>query len=228
MAIDEQRGRRAVDETSIDTTVKKHQPFAEYEVARLRRVNRDKSPAELLDHVTKHYLRNARSIGKAAGRAAAAQGAPVRSTADSDEFKQVSALHVLKVAEIHGLDPEDFERRSQLVEAVLNADMFSRAATSEPVRRTVKYLAKTAVDRIPMTAIKAANGILGHHRYLTKRGKLGVVILDELLFDALRLGVGAGGYHLSGGYVIWVANRILDPLPATWEDLQADDGDPSS
>lgn len=36
---------------------------------------------------------------------------------------------------------------------------------SGPVIRTVKYLVKTAVDRIPITAIKGASDFLGNHPY---------------------------------------------------------------
>lgn len=203
-------------------TVKAQQQFAVREVARLRRVNSEKSPEELLAHVNKHYLSDAKRIGVKAGRVAIAQRKPVQSAADSSAFKQRSALYVLTVAEIHNLHPEDSETRNDLVEIVFAADWFSHAVTSEPVMgRPVNYWTQKIVDGIPEAVLKVSDRALGD-RYAIRQA---VATYGP---DALRIGIGRLGHWCSGQLVIQHADRILDPLPETWDGQQTNEGGSSS
>lgn len=196
----------------------RHQPLAVGDVARLRRVNPDMSPAELSSYRNRSYLREVRRIGAAAGLAGTGQMPP----GDPGAFQRASALYVLTVAEIHRLHPEDFERRTQLLEFVLTGNVLSLATTSEPVMsRTVPHLSKKILDSIPMSAITVASRPLGHQS-VTKRGtKRGVIILDQILPHVIGGGIGAGGYHLSGFFVIMTAKKILAPPPESWDDPQS-------
>lgn len=221
MAIDKQRGRRAVDKASIDATVKTQQQFAVSEVARLRRVNSEKSPVELLVHVNKHYLRDAKRIGVKAERVAIAQRRPIQSAA-SNAFKQRSAHYVLTVAEIHNLHPEDFETRNDLVEIVFAANWVSYAVTSEPVMgRPVNHWTQRIVDGIPEAVLKVSDHALGDRYAISQAvAKYGP--------DALRIGIGSLGHWCSGKLVIQHANRILGAPPETWEGRQTNEGGSSS
>lgn len=217
MAIDEQRGRRAVDKATIDTMVRTQQQFAVREVARLRRAHPKMSPEELLAHVNKHYLRDARRIGAKAGQVAIAQRRPVQTAADSSAFKQRSALYVLTVAEFHNLHPEDSETRNDLVEIVFAANWVSHAVTSEPVMgRPVNYWAQKAAGGIPETVLKLSDIALGD-RYAIRQA---VATYGP---DALRIGIGTLGYWSSGQLVVRRTDRILEPLPETWQERQTNE-----
>lgn len=222
---DEQFEPQSVTKASIDKVLESQQPLAVAEVARLRRVNPDKSPAELAPYLNRSYLRNVRRIGAAAGFAAIDQ----KVSGNPRAFRQASALHMLTVAEIHRLHPEDFERRTQLLEFVLAGNLLSRATTSKPVmNRTVPHLTKKILDSIPMSAINQVNGVLGR-QFVTKRGTAqGEFVLVEQLPHVIGGGVGATGYHLSGCLVIMTAKKILDPPPASWDDLHFVDSRSSS
>ena len=219
MAIDEQRGRRSVDRTTIDMTVRIQQQFAVSEVARLRRAHSKMSPGELLEHVNKHYLKDARRIGTKAGQVAIAQRRPVQSAADSNAFKQRSALYALTVAEIHNLHPEDSETRNDLVEIVFAANWISHAVTSESVMGSpVNYWTKKIVGGIPETVFKVSDIALGD-RYAIRQA---VATYGP---DALRIGIGTLGYWSSGQLVVRRADRILEPLSEKWEERQTNEGD---
>lgn len=215
MAKDEQYIPQAVTKARVEKMLAIQQPLAVEEVARLRRVNPNKSPAELSSYRDRSYLREVRRIGAAAGLAGTGQRAP----GNPHEFQQASALYVLTVAELHHLHPEDFERRTQLLEFVLTGNVLSRATTSEPVMRsTVPHLSKIILDSIPMSAISRANRPLGP-RFTTKRGTVqGKIVLEQIIPHVVGVGLGAGGYHLSGCFVIMTAKKILEPAAASWDD----------
>ena len=218
MPYNEQRGRRSVDRATIDLTVRSQQQFAVSEVARLRRVHSKMSPEELLAHVNKHYLKDARRIGTKAGQVAIAQRRPVQTAADSSAFKQRSALYVLTIAEIHNLHPEDSETRNDLVEIVFAADWISHAVTSESVMgNPVNYWTKNVVGRIPETALKVSDVALGD-RFAIRQA---VATYGP---DALRIGIGTLGYWSSGQLVVRHADKILEPLPEKWEERQTNEG----
>lgn len=225
MKRDEQFDPQAVTKARVEKMLASQQPLAVEEVARLRRVNPDMSPAELSSYRNRSYLGEVRRIGAAAGLAGTGQMAP----GDPRAFQQTSALYVLTVAEIHRLHPEDFERRTQLLEFVVTGNVLSRATTSEPVMsRTVPHLTKKIIDSIPMSAINRANRPLGPG-FTTKRGTVqGKIVLEQILPHVIGGVMGAGGHQLSGCFVIMTAKKILDPPPASWDNPQSSDTGSSS
>jgi hypothetical protein len=222
---DEQFDPQAVTKARVEKMLASQQPLAVEEVARLRRVNSDMSPAELSSYLNRSYLSEVRRIGAVAGLAGTGQMAP----GDPRAFQQTSALYMLTVAEIHRLHPEDFERRTQLLEFVLAGNVLSRATTSEPVMsRTVPHLTKKIINSIPMSAINGVNDVIGHP-FVTKWGKVrGEFVLGQQLPIVIGGGIGAFGYHLAGCFVIMTAKKILAPPAASWDDQQSGDTGSSS
>lgn len=131
-------------------------------------------------------------------------------------FLEASVLYTLSVAEIHGLDVEDVERRAFLVTAVLLGNV-AAATTLEPlIDRTAPYWGKKAVESIPMSGINKANKILGP-RFVTKWGtKQGVLVLGKQVPFFIGVGIGAGGNHLYGRSIITAAHKFLGPPPLLW------------
>ena len=133
---------------------------------------------------------------------------------------EASVLHTLSVAEIHGVDVEDVERRRFLVTSVLVGNAAATAVLEPLIGRTAPYWGKQIVQSIPMSAIKAANKVLGPW-FVTKYGvKQGVLVLGKQIPLFIGVGIGAGGNHLFGWFVIKAEKKIPGPPPESWDDLQ--------
>jgi len=134
-------------------------PLAIANVDRLRRVHPDKSPAELISYINEVYLGAVTITGAAAGATAIVPNLAVQLPAAFGElmtFLQASVLYTLSVAEIHGLDLEDAERRRFLVISVLAGNAAATAVLEPLIGRTAPYRGRKVVESIPMSAIKQA------------------------------------------------------------------------
>lgn len=198
-------------------------PLAVDNVARLRRVHPDKSPAELISYLNKIYLATITATGAGAGAAAIIPNGWVQvpvAVADLVTFLEASVLYTLSAAEIHGIDVEDVERRRLLVMCVLVGDSAAKSVLEPLVGRTAPYWGKKIVQAIPMPAIDAANKVLGP-RFITKYGvKQGTLVLGKQIPLFIGVGIGAGGNHLFGWFVIKAERKILGPPPTSWGDRE--------
>jgi hypothetical protein len=188
-------------------------PVARRTFDRLRRVHYDDSPQELADRVTKYYLSTVTMSGGAMGAAGAVPGGGIPSAAfDVVAFTEASVLYALTLAEIHGIHPEDLERRRLLVQTILIGDS-AVTALNKGAGRTVPYWGKQIVNAIPMSAVLKANKVLGP-RFITKYGtKQGILVLSKQVPLGLGIGVGAGASHLVGRTIVRTARKVFGPLP---------------
>lgn len=205
-------------------------PSALAYVARLRRVHPGKSPAELSKILSGWYLTAVTGTGATAGAAAIVPNGWVQvpvAVADLATFLEASVFYTLAQAEIHGLHPEDLERRRLLVTAVLIGDSTAAAALKPILGKTVPYWGREIVKRIPMSTINAANKILGP-RFITKYGvKQGALVLGKQIPLGIGVIVGAVGNHAFGWFIIGSARKILGPAPSSWAHLDETSIDPA-
>ncbi|MEV4378500.1 hypothetical protein [Streptosporangium sp. NPDC049644] len=211
---------QAVVKAGLSKALEAQYSLAAENVARLRRVHPGKSPAELISYLNKVYLGAVTTTGAGAGAAAIVPNGwaqiPV-AFADLLTFLESSVLYTLSVAEIHGLDVEDVERRRFLVTSVLVGNTAATTALDPLIGRTAPYWGKKIVQSIPMSTINAANKILGP-RFVTKYGvKQGMLVLGKQVPLFIGVGIGAGGNHLFGRFVIKAARKILGPPPESWD-----------
>ena len=144
-------------------------PVARKNLERLRRVHPDDTPTELAKRVTRHYLSLVTTSGGAMGAAGAIPGGGLPSAAfDVVAFTEASVLYALTLAEIHGIHPEDIERRRLLVQTVLIGDS-AITALDKGAERTVPYWGKQIVNAIPMSAVYKANKVAGAAVALRRR-----------------------------------------------------------
>jgi hypothetical protein len=62
------------------------------------------------------------------------------------------------------------------------------------------------------------DGRPAHPRFVTKYGtKQGVLVLGKQIPFFIGVGIGAGGNHLFGWFVIKAAGKILGPPPELWD-----------
>lgn len=136
-----------------------------------------------------------------------------------------SVLYTLSLAEIHGIHPEDFERRKLLVLTVLLGDGAVKAL-DKAVGRTGPYWARRIVNAIPMSAINRVNKVLGH-RFVTKYGtKQGILVLGKQVPLGVGAVIGAGGNHVLGRLTIKSARAIFGEAPKSWDGGAWEDGTP--
>lgn len=195
------------------------QPLAKQNVARLRRVHPDDGPSDTVRRLDRYYLAAVTASGGAAGAAGAVPGVGVPAAlADVLAFTEASVLYTLSLAEVHGLHPEDIEKRQLLVLTVLLGDS-AVGVLDQTVKRTGTYWAKWIVDSIPMTAIHKANKLLGP-RFITKYGtKQGVLVLSKQVPLGIGAALGGGGNHVFARFTVSSARKIFGPPPAAWPEV---------
>ena len=212
----------ALVKTGLDKALDAQQPIAVDNIARLRRVHPDKSPAELISYLNKIYLSAVTMTGAGAGAAAIIPNGFVQmpvAVMDLLTFLEASVLYTLSVAEVHGVDLEDVERRRFLVTVALLGNSAASTVVEPILGRSVPYWGKKIVESIPMSAIKKANNVLGP-RFVTKYGtKQGVLVLGKQIPFFIGVGIGAGGNHVFGRLTVAAVKKILGPAAKAWDDL---------
>lgn len=213
---------KALIAAGFDKALVAQQPKAEANVARLRRVHPDMTPAELVAYINKWYLGAVTASGTGAGAAAVVPNGVAQASvavADLITYLEASVCYILCLAEIHDLDLEDLERRRLLVTSVLLGNSASSKILDKVIGRTAPYWGKKLVDAIPMEAVRQANKILGPW-FVTKWGaKTGVLVLGKQAPLMIGAAIGGVGNLLFGSFVIKAGEIILGPAPVTWPHL---------
>lgn len=193
-------------------------PVARKNFERLRRVHPHDTPERLANRVNRHFLATVTTSGGVSGGVGVIPGAGLPAAGlpaaglDVVVFTEFSVLYVLTLAEIHGLHPEDIERRRLLVQTVLIGES-AITALDKGAGRTVPYWGKQIVEKIPMKAVDAANKVLGP-RFITKYGtKQGVLVLSKQIPLGLGAGIGAGANHLVGRAIVSTTKNVFGPPP---------------
>jgi hypothetical protein len=209
--------RKEVASQALTKALTFQSPVARNNFARLRRVHPDETPRELAERVTRYYLSAVTTSGGAMGAAGAIPGGGLPSAAfDVVAFTEASVLYALTLAEIHGIHPEDIERRRLLVQTVLIGDS-AITALNKGAGRTVPYWGKQIVNAIPMSAVYRANKVLGP-RFITKYGtKQGILVLSKQIPLGIGIGVGAAANHMVGRAIVGTARKVFGPAPEFFE-----------
>lgn len=131
-------------------------------------------------------------------------------------FTEASVLYVLSCAELHGLHPDDLERRRLLVLTVLIGDS-ATGAVRKAVGRTGPHWAKRIVSGIPITTINRLNKLLGP-RFITKYGtKQGLLVLSKQVPLGIGVLLGGAGNHVIGRGVVASGRKVFGEPPEDWE-----------
>ncbi len=191
-------------------------------VARLRRLNPEASPAEIVTKLEKRYLAAVMASGAAVGSAAAFPGigtlAALSAVAgETLVFLEATAVFVLAVAEVHGIPLEERERRRALVLAVLVGDD-SKGAIADlvgPGRTNGAWLAEGA-EMLPLPLVSQLNTRL--MRYFVKRFtiKRSAMALGKMLPVGIGAAVGGGGNRMMGRKIVANAHAAFGPAPTRW------------
>jgi hypothetical protein len=204
---------------TYDKALQSQHHLAIANVARLRRVHPEKSPAELVSFLNNWYVGSVTAIGAGAGAAAVLPNGVVQipaAIADLGSFMTASAYYALSIAAIHEVDVEDFETRRLLVTAILLGNS-ANAVLEKAIPRLAKHWGKQIVAVIPRPAILAANKVLGP-RFITITGtKVGVLVLGKQVPFLVGAGIGAVGNAVFAQTIVKSAKRVLGPAPTAWD-----------
>lgn len=204
---------------ALDNALAIQRPIVLRHLDRMRRTRPNRSPAEIIHALEKHYLATVVSSGVAVGGTAAAPGvgtaaALALSVGEVGVFLEASVLFSLAIAEVHGVTIDDLERRRTLVLAVVLGN--SGSATVERVaQRTGQHWARMTINSIPIETIRAINRILGRN-FVTKFGtKEGIIVLGRVVPFGIGAVIGGGANAALGTTVTRAARRAFGPPPAS-------------
>lgn len=205
---------------AVDKAIGVQQPSVEKHIERAKQRNPSATPSEVVTSLERQYLSAVIALGGASGAAAATPAVGrgvglIVHIAQVGAFLEASALFCLAVAEVHGVQIDDLERRRTLLMGVLMGDGGSRIV-EKVAGRTGTYWAKSLVKAVPMARIDAVNKVLGP-RFITKYGtKQGVLVLGRDLPYGIGALIGVGGNAALGLMTISGARRAFGPAPQDW------------
>ncbi|WP_327141895.1 hypothetical protein [Nocardia sp. NBC_01327] len=198
-------------------------------VQRLRDTHPGESPAQIVTRIEKLYLNTVTSSGTAVGATAAIPGVGTAASlaamsAETAFFLEASAVYTLAVAAVHGVAPEDRERRRALVLAVVLGE-----TGMEIVQKSVAGSAKNwggllATGKIP--GIGALNDTLLKRfltRFLAKRSAL---MVGKIIPAGIGAAIGGFGNRALGHRLVDNARKAFGAPPATWPQPLVIDADP--
>lgn len=214
-------GAKEVASKAFTKALELQAPAARSTIKRLRAVHPDDSPDRLARRLKTYYLATVTTSGGVSGAVSLAPAAGVGlALADGMAFTEASVFYVLALAELHGLHPEDLERRRLLVQTVLIGESAVKTLDAA-ASRTGGYWAKRIVQSIPMATINKINKLLGP-RFITKYGvKQGILVLGKVVPAGVGAVLGAGGNHLVARGVVTAARKIFGPAPEDFIDPAA-------
>lgn len=192
---------------------------AEY-VARLRRAHPGETPEQIISRLEKQYLLAVTGSGGAVGAVAALPGVGTIAAlgavgAETTLFLEVSALFTLAVAAVHGVRPEDAERRRALVLAVVLGDA-GMQIVQKSVGSSAKNWGTLFANRIP--GLSGMNDSLLKRfvvRFLTKRMAL---MAGKVVPAGIGAVIGGVGNRALGKATVNNARKAFGPAPAVWRD----------
>jgi len=205
---------------AVDRGIGVQQPTVEKYIARAKQRNPSATPSEVIASLERQYLSAMIALGGASGASAAAPAVGtgvglIVNIAEVGAFVEASALFCLAVAEVHGVEIDDLERRRTLLMGVLMGNGGSRIV-EKVAGRTGTHWAKSLVKAVPMARIDAVNKVLGP-RFITKYGtKQGVLVLGRDLPFGIGAVIGAGGNAALGRMTVSGARRAFGPAPHNW------------
>ena len=203
---------------AVERALSVQQPVVVRHVQRTTRTRPDAEPRRIVRALERQYLAAVSTSGAAVGGAAAAPGvgtgaAAAISVGEIGFFLEASALLSLAVAEVHGLQIDDLERRRTLLLAVLLGDSGVKVV-EKAAARTGAHWGRKITNQVSMETILRINSVLGRH-FVTKYGtKQGIIVIGRLAPFGIGVAIGGGGNALLGRGVVTGTRRAFGPVPA--------------
>ncbi|AYF72684.1 hypothetical protein D7D52_00955 [Nocardia yunnanensis] len=212
----------------LDNGAQVQAPAVAKYVGKLRDAHPGESPAQIVTRLEKLYLNTVTGSGTAVGATAAVPGVGTVASlaamsAETAFFLEASAVFTLAVAAVHGIAPEDKERRRALVLAVVLGE-----SGMEIVQKSVGHSAKNwgglLAGKVP--GISTMNDTLLKRflmRFLAKRSAL---MVGKVIPAGIGAAIGGLGNRALGHGIIDNARQAFGAPPRTWPRPLIIDADP--
>ncbi|MFJ4652303.1 hypothetical protein ACIP5Y_13650 [Nocardia sp. NPDC088792] len=197
-------------------------------VGKLRDAHPDETPAQILTRIEKLYLNAVTGSGTAVGATAAVPGVGTITSlaamsAETAFVLEASAVFTLAVAAVHGVTPEDKERRRALVLAVVLGES-GMDIVEKSVGHSAKNWGTLLSSKIP--GISSMNDTLLKRFLVQFLAKRSAVMIGSVIPAGIGAAIGGFGNRALGHQVVDNARRAFGPPPPSWPRPLIIDADP--
>ncbi|GAB3209119.1 hypothetical protein ACFXO9_33580 [Nocardia tengchongensis] len=197
-------------------------------VAKMRASHPDETPGQIISRFETLYLNTVTASGTAVGATAAVPGvgtvaSVAAMSAETAFFLEASAVFTLAVAAVHGIAPEDKERRRALVLAVVLGE-----SGMEIVQKSVGASAKNwgglMAGKIP--GLSSMNDSLLKRFMVQFIAKRGALMVGKVIPAGIGAAIGGFGNRALGRRTVDNARKAFGAPPLTWPQPMIVDADP--
>ncbi|MCE6995982.1 hypothetical protein LZG04_14385 [Saccharothrix sp. S26] len=212
------RGQPILD--LLDKAIRLQTPLVRKNIARARHRNPDATPAEVIRALERMYVSALAGTGAAVGGAAAAPAvgtgiALALSAGEAFSSLELSTLFVLSVAEVHGVQLDEIERRHTLVMGVLLGPSGS-STIGKVAERTGRHWGRQLVGKVPAATLRQINSALGRN-FVTRYGtRQGIIVLGRVVPFGIGAVIGGGANATVAALAVRAARRAFGPAPESW------------
>ncbi|WP_410609725.1 hypothetical protein [Amycolatopsis sp. lyj-109] len=217
----------------LDKAIGLQAPLVRKNIARARQRNPEATPAEVVRTLERMYVSALAGTGAAVGATAAAPAvgtgvALALSAGETFSSLELSALFVLSVAEVHGVQLDEIERRRTLVMGILLGQSGSSTIVGKAAERTGQHWARQLVSKVPAATLNQINSVLGKN-FVTKYGtKQGIIVLGRVAPFGIGAVIGGGANATVAALAVRAARRAFGPAPQSWPEMELDSAPPDS
>lgn len=199
--------------TMPSTTIRAH-------VDSLRRRNPEASPRQIIDLLTREYTLLLQGAGGAVGAAAAVPGigtgvSLVLSSGDIATFFASSAAYALAVAEVHGIEVNDVERRRALLLATVLGDAGAETVADASGKSAAAW-GTALLTTMPRSTLKQVNNTLTKRFIKRQLAKQGSLALGRVIPFGIGAVIGVAGARTLARTVVEQATDAFGPAPRTF------------
>jgi hypothetical protein len=212
------RGQPILD--LLDKAIGLQTPLVRKNIARARQRNPEATPAEVVRALERMYVSALAGTGAAVGGAAAAPavGTGIGLALSAGEFfssLELSTLFVLSLAEVHGVQLDEIERRRMLVMGVLLGESAS-TTIGKVAERTGQHWGRQLVSKVPLATLRQINRVLGRN-FITRYGtRQGIIVLGRVVPFGIGAVIGGGANATVAALAVRAARRAFGPAPQSW------------
>ncbi|MFF3991494.1 hypothetical protein ACFY0B_43995 [Streptomyces sp. NPDC001797] len=212
-----ERGRQTLD--ILDSSIADQSLRVSRNIARAYQRNPEATPAQVIRNLERMYVSAMAGTGAVIGATAAAPGvgtglALALSAGEGLSTLRLSTRFALSIAQVHGTPLDELERLRTIVMGIMLGGAGS-AAITKVAGRTGQHWGRQVVARVPGTALRPINDILGRH-FVTKYGtKQGIIVLSRVAPFGFGAAIGGGANAALATLTVMAARRAFGPPPTS-------------
>lgn len=120
-----------------------------------------------------------------------------------------SAVYVLALADVYDVDLREVERKKALLMTVLMGNS-AQAATAKVAERTGKHWSRKIVEKVPTSALRSINSVLGHN-FVTRHGtRQGIIVLGKVVPFGVGAAIGGVMNFAAATAIVKSAHRVFE------------------